>query len=122
MPHCLQDSECKVKITHHVENCKLCGKCPIKELIEISGRYGVDLAVATGGTIARRIVLERRPDLIIAVACERDLTSGIQDTTPFPFTGFSTNVLSGPASIPGVSLERVDAVLQEIAAMKREGP
>lgn len=122
MPHCLQDSECKVKITHHVENCKLCGKCPIKELIEISGRYGVDLAVATGGTIARRIVLERRPDLIIAVACERDLTSGIQDTTPLPVYGIFNERPFGPCFNTRVSLERVDAVLQEIAAMKREGP
>ncbi len=121
MPHCLQNSECDVKITHRVENCKQCGKCPIKDLLEMSVRYGVDLAVATGGTIARRIVLERRPDLIIAVACERDLTSGIQDTTPMPVYGIFNERPFGPCLNTRVAIERVDAVLREIASMKREG-
>jgi len=121
MPHCLQNSECNVKITHRVENCKQCGKCPIKDLLELSVHYGVDLAVATGGTIARRIVLERRPDLIIAVACERDLTSGIQDTTPLPVYGIFNERPFGPCFNTRVALDRVDAVLQEIASMKRAG-
>jgi hypothetical protein len=118
MPHCLQDSECTVKITHHVENCKRCGKCPIRDLLELSDKYGVDLAVATGGTIARRIVIERRPDLIIAVACERDLTSGIQDTTPLPVYGIFNERPFGPCLNTRVALDRVDAVLREIASMK----
>jgi len=121
MPHCLQDSECTVKITHRVENCKRCGNCLIKDLLEMSISYGVDLAVATGGTIARRIVIERRPDLIIAVACERDLTSGIQDTTPLPVYGIFNERPFGPCLNTRVALERVDAVLREIASMKQEG-
>jgi hypothetical protein len=121
MPHCLQDSECDVKITHRVEKCKRCGKCPIKDLLEMSARYGVDLAVATGGTIARRIVIERRPDLIIAVACERDLTSGIQDTTPLPVYGIFNERPFGPCLNTRVAIDRVDLVLREIASMKQEG-
>jgi uncharacterized protein len=121
MPHCLQDSECTVKITHRVENCKQCGKCPIKDLLQMSTQYGVDLAVATGGTIARRIVIERRPDLIIAVACERDLTSGIQDTTPLPVYGIFNERPFGPCLNTRVALDRVDSVLREIASMKPEG-
>lgn len=121
MPHCLQNSDCDVKITHRVENCRQCGKCPIKDLLELSTHYGVDLAVATGGTIARRIVLERRPDLIIAVACERDLTSGIQDTTPLPVYGIFNERPFGPCFNTKVAIDRVDSVLREIASMKREG-
>jgi hypothetical protein len=121
MPHCLQDSECGVKITHRVENCKRCGKCPIRDLLEMSTRYGVDLAVATGGTIARRIVIEKRPDLIIAVACERDLTSGIQDTAPLPVYGIFNERPFGPCLNTRVALDRVDLVLREIAAMERKG-
>jgi uncharacterized protein len=121
MPHCLQDSECDVKVTHRVEKCKRCGKCPIKDLLEMSTKYGVDLAVATGGTIARRIVIERRPDLIIAVACERDLTSGIQDTTPLPVYGIFNERPFGPCLNTRVAIDRVDLVLREIASMKQEG-
>jgi uncharacterized protein len=118
MPHCLQDQECTVKVTHRAENCKGCGKCPIKDLLELARKYQVDLAVATGGTIARRIVIERRPDLIIAVACERDLTSGIQDTTPMPVYGIFNERPFGPCLNTRVALDRVDAILREISAMR----
>jgi len=119
MPHCLQDKDCTVKITHRVENCKRCGKCPIKDLLELSEKYGVDMSVATGGTIARRIVIEKRPDLIIAVACERDLTSGIQDTTPLPVYGVFNQRPFGPCLNTRVAIDRVELVLHEIAAMRR---
>ncbi|MCU0588332.1 MAG: DUF116 domain-containing protein [Syntrophobacteraceae bacterium] len=124
MPHCLQDQDCEVKITHRVENCKRCGKCPIKGLLELAEQYRVDLAVATGGTIARRIVLEKRPDLIIAVACERDLTSGIQDTTPLPVYGIFNERPFGPCLNTRVALDRVESLLREITSLnaKRETP
>ncbi len=113
MPHCLQDKDCQVKITYRVENCKRCGKCTIKDLLGLSEKYGVNMAVATGGTIARRIVIETRPDLIIAVACERDLTSGIQDTTPLPVYGIFNQRPFGPCLNTRVALDRVESVLRE---------
>ncbi len=121
MPHCLQDKDCTVKITHTVQNCKRCGKCSIKGLLELSEKYGVSMSVATGGTVARRIVMDTRPDLIIAVACERDLTSGIQDTTPLPVYGIFNQRPFGPCLNTQVALDRVESVLQEITSMKREG-
>ena len=87
MPHCLQKSECDKRLTYSVDTCVRCGKCPIKGLLDLRDKYGVHLAVATGGTIARRIVIEKRPRLILAVACERDLSEGIQDTYPLPVYG-----------------------------------
>lgn len=114
MPHCLQDKDCEVKITYRVENCKRCGKCTIKDLLGLSEKYGVHMAVATGGTIARRIVIDTRPDLIIAVACERDLTSGIQDTTPLPVYGIFNERPFGPCLNTRVALDRVESVLKEI--------
>ncbi len=114
MPHCLQDRDCKVKVTYKVQNCKRCGKCTIKNLLELSEKYGVHLAVATGGTIARRIVIDTRPDLIIAVACERDLTSGIQDTTPLPVFGIFNQRPFGPCINTLVPVEEVEAVLEQV--------
>ena len=118
MPHCLQDKDCAVKVTHNVENCKRCGKCGIAGLLGLSEKYGVTLAVATGGTLARRIVKKTRPDLIIAVACERDLTSGIQDTTPLPVYGIFNERPFGPCVNTRVPLDRVEAVLSEMASLK----
>ena len=108
-----------VKITHRVENCKRCGKCRIKDLLGLSEKYGVCMAVATGGTIARRIVIEKRPDLIIAVACERDLTSGIQDTTPLPVYGIFNQRPFGPCLNTQVALDRVESVLKEVCSLDR---
>jgi hypothetical protein len=112
MPHCLQFHECQFRITGSVVHCKKCGKCPIKGLVELSEKYGVGLAVATGGTLARRIVVERRPKLIIAVACERDLSSGIQDSYPLPVFGILNHRPQGPCFDTLVNLERVEEALQ----------
>jgi hypothetical protein len=118
MPHCLQDKDCVVKITHRAENCKRCGKCRIKDLLALAEKYGVFMAVATGGTFARRIVMEKRPDLIIAVACERDLTSGIQDTTPLPVYGIFNQRPFGPCLNTEVALDRVESVLKEVCSLR----
>ncbi|MCL6621166.1 MAG: DUF116 domain-containing protein [Syntrophobacterales bacterium] len=111
MPHCLQFHECRFRITGNVLHCKRCGKCPIKGLAELSEKYGVGLAVATGGTLARRIVVERRPRLIIAVACERDLASGIQDSYPLPVFGITNQRPYGPCYDTQVDLARVEEAL-----------
>ncbi|MFN2342483.1 MAG: DUF116 domain-containing protein, partial [Desulfonatronovibrio sp.] len=57
MPHCLQKSICSRRLTYNVNNCKRCGECSISGLLELSEEFGVHLAIATGGTIARRIVV-----------------------------------------------------------------
>ena len=112
MPHCLQFHECKFRITGSIVHCQRCGKCPIKGLAELSDKYGVGMAVATGGTLARRIVVERRPKLIIAVACERDLSSGISDSYPLPVFGILNHRPHGPCYDTQVNLERVEEALQ----------
>ncbi len=112
MPHCLQFHECQFRITGSILHCKRCGKCPIKGLVELSEKYGVGLAVATGGTLARRIVVERRPRLIIAVACERDLSSGIQDSYPLPVYGVVNQRPQGPCFDTQVDLDRVEWALK----------
>jgi len=112
MPHCLQFHECEFRITGNVVHCQRCGQCSISGLAELSEKYGVGLAVATGGTLARRIVVERRPKIIIAVACERDLASGIQDSYPMPIFGITNRRPHGPCYDTDVDLERVEEALK----------
>ena len=111
IPHCLQRSDCSVRLTYDVHNCKHCGKCPMTGLLELSLKYGVHLAIATGGTIARRIVVQKRPRLILAVACERDLSSGIQDTYPLPVYGILNNRPNGPCFNTQVPLNKLEDAL-----------
>jgi hypothetical protein len=108
LPHCLQNHECKVRITGKVENCKACGKCKIKDLVALSETFHVPIAVATGGTLARRIVVEKKPKVIIAVACERDLSSGIQDSYPIPVFGIFNRRPFGPCFDTDVDMELVE--------------
>jgi len=112
MPHCLQRSDCTVRLTYGVENCKRCGKCPILGLLDLSQKYDVHMTIATGGTIARRIVVQKRPKLILAVACERDLSSGIQDTYPLPVFGILNDRPFGPCLDTQVQLNRLEAAMR----------
>lgn len=112
MPHCLQNSDCGIKLTYDVRQCARCGTCPIDGLIEISDRYGIDLAIATGGTIARSIVVKKRPRLILAVACERDLASGIRDIHPLPAFGVLNSRPFGPCFNTQVSHGDLEAAIR----------
>ena len=112
LPHCLQRSDCAIRINSTVDACKRCGRCPIAGLLLLRDQYGVRLAVATGGTIARRLVVETRPLLIIAVACERDLTSGIQDTHPLPVYGILNSRPEGPCCNTLVDLALIEDALR----------
>jgi hypothetical protein len=108
LPHCLQHHDCDMRITVDVEHCKGCGKCNIKGLVALSQKYHIAISVATGGSVARRIVVQRKPDMIIAVACQRELTTGIQDTYPLPVFGILNNRPFGPCFDTQVDLELVE--------------
>jgi len=105
LPHCLQATDCPHKITGGlIENCTGCGKCVIAELVSLAKDADLSLAVATGGTLARRVIGEVKPDAIIAVACETDLTSGIQDSYPLPVYGVLNERPNGPCRDTTVDL------------------
>ena len=113
LPHCLQSTECPHKITGGlIENCTGCGKCVIAELVQLAADADLSLAVATGGTLARRVIGEVRPDAIIAVACETDLTSGIQDSYPLPVYGVLNERPNGPCRDTTVRLNLVREAIQ----------
>jgi hypothetical protein len=112
LPQCIQDFDCDIKITGNIQNCKRCGKCEIKELLELAERHKIKIAVATGGTLARRIIVKMKPQAIVAVACELDLTSGIRDTYPIPVLGVLNQRPNGPCYNTSVDIAEVkDALL-----------
>lgn len=112
LPHCIQWHDCPHRVSSDIRRCKQCGKCDVGELIQLAERYGAHLAIATGGTIARRIVVEKKPRMILAVACERDLASGIQDTHPLPVYGILNERPFGPCMDTKVSLSQLEAALR----------
>lgn len=96
LPHCLQQSDCRRKVTSDASNCEGCGRCQLAELTRIAREHGSAMVVATGGTLARRLIGEIKPSAILAVACERDLVSGIQDAYPIPVYGVLNQRPHGP--------------------------
>jgi hypothetical protein len=116
LPHCIQLFDCAIKITGDVEKCVRCGRCDISGLAELAHGRGIAIAVATGGTLARKIIVERRPRFIVAVACERDLTSGIRDAYPLPVLGVLNHRPHGPCFNTHIVLSEVARALDEHVA------
>ena len=113
-PHCLQLSTCPHKITRDPNNCKRCGGCNVGDLMKLSEEFGFTFFVATGGTLARQMVKKIRPQAVLAIACERDLMSGIQDVYPLPAVGVLNIRPNGPCNNTRVDMDEVRRVLQRI--------
>ena len=113
-PHCIQKDTCPHKITRDVNNCKRCGGCQVDGLLKLRDKYGVKVAIVTGGTLARNILKAMRPQAVLAIACERDLTSGIQDAFPLPVVGVLNQRPFGPCCNTRVDLDRVEGLLQNM--------
>ena len=116
-PHCLQNHRCLFRLTHNINNCRGCGNCAVAGLKHLAEIYGVHVALATGGSLARRLVLERRPKCLVAVACERDLTSGIQDVAPMPVLGIFNTRPFGPCLDTAVAIPEVEAALRALLGL-----
>lgn len=114
IPHCLQNYDCEFKITAQVKNCRRCGKCIIKDLLNLSEEHHIRLSVAPGGTLARAIIKEYQPGLIIAVGCERELESGINDVYPLPVIGILNQKPEGPCKNTTLDIDKVKEVIQFI--------
>lgn len=107
-PHCLQNSECVHKVTGNIDNCHRCGRCGVNDILKLRELYGIRIGMATGGTLARKYVQDYRPKAIVAIACERDLTSGILDANPIPVLGITNLRPNGPCNNTEFSFQRVN--------------
>ncbi len=122
LPHCLQATDCPHKITGGlIENCRGCGRCVIAGLLALANEHDLALAVATGGTLARRVIKEQKPAVIVAVACEMDLTSGIRDSYPLPVYGILNERPHGPCRDTTVDLAAVREAIEMFGETGGEG-
>jgi len=84
-------------------------KDAMRGAMEVSGRYGVPLFVAARGMYARKMIRERRPKRIVAVACERDLMSGVHDVaSKLPVLGTTLTLPDGPCKNTEVDLSGLE--------------
>jgi uncharacterized protein len=88
-------------------------RCLSKETLDgvlgVAGQYGVPVFVATRGQLARRVIRERRPRAVVAVACERDMVSGLHDVAgKIPVLGLTMTLPSGPCKDASVNLGQLE--------------
>lgn len=114
-PHCLQLATCPHKITvDPIGNCKCCGRCDIGALVKMAKEMGFHFFVVTGGTLARQTVKKIRPKVVVAIACERDLASGIQDVYPLPAVGVLNIRPNGPCYNTHVDVDELRREIEKL--------
>jgi hypothetical protein len=79
--------------------------------MKLKDKYGFRIFMATGGTLARKIVKDTKPELILAVACERELVSGIKEVKRIPVIAIPNLRPNGPCKDTMVNLKQVEESL-----------
>lgn len=104
---CLQDSRCEQRITTDLSRCQRCGRCEVKDLLEIAEQFGVQVAVATGGELAMQKATDNSVKVVVAVACEKELREGVLGCFPKPVWAVAIERPNGPCHDTIVDLEVV---------------
>jgi uncharacterized protein len=86
-------------------------------VLEIAGRYEVPVFVATRGQLARRVIRERRPRAVVAVACERDMMTGLRDVAgKLPVLGLTMQLPNGPCRDAALDLTQMERWVQGLVS------
>ncbi len=84
-------------------------KDTLDAVLQVAGKYDVPVFVATRGQLARRVIRERRPRAVVAVACERDRVTGLHDVAgKVPVLGLTMTLPAGPCKDARLDMERLE--------------
>jgi uncharacterized protein len=106
LPRCLQFSDCPHNVTKDITNCKGCGRCKIKDLVQLSEELKVKAFVATGGRIALSKLQEPWVQGVVAIACGAELKAGILSSQK-PVLAIENLRPSGPCTDTDVDMTQV---------------
>src|SRR3954454_19091863 len=88
-------------------------KVTLDGVLGIAGKYRVPVFVATRGQLARRVIRERQPRAVVAVACERDMVSGLHDVAgKIPVLGLTMTLPGGPCKDASLDLAQLERWVQ----------
>jgi hypothetical protein len=86
-------------------------------VLDIAKRYNVSAFVATRGQLARRAIRERRPKAVVAVACERDMISGLHDVAgKVPVLGLTMQLPNGPCRDASIDIGKLESFVKTYLA------
>ena len=112
LPSCLQAAGCKQNVVGDLAECKRCGRCKIGPLLDLAERLGVRAAIAKGGRAATALAREPRTRAIVAVACEKELRSGILACLPKAVIAVVNRRPNGPCNETDVDPEQVEQAIK----------
>ena len=83
-------------------------------VLDIARRHGVAAFVATRGQLARRVIRERRPKAVVAVACERDMITGLHDVAGrVPVLGLTMQLPNGPCKDASIDIAKMEEFVKK---------
>lgn len=90
----------------------------MQQLRALKEKYQFEMFTAGGGDVAREMIRKKRPKTIIAIACERDLVSGIRDVSPhIPVIGFPNQRPEGPCKNTAVDISQIEAAIRSVLGL-----
>lgn len=84
LPRCVKRGCCRIDNGGSLSACLGCDSCDLGELARIADRHRVEALVAFRSHVAFALARERRPDLIIATACEDRLVKALRSVPEIP--------------------------------------
>jgi hypothetical protein len=89
-------------------------RAALEGVMDIARRYDVATFVATRGAYARQAIRERRPKAVVAVACERDMVSGLRDVAGrLPVLGLTMQLPNGPCKDASLDLAKMEEFVRK---------
>jgi len=77
LPQCLRSRECPAELGEYGYECQECGKCNLKNIIQMAKTLGYKgIFILPGGSIAKKIFLKAKPKACLGVACFKELVLG----------------------------------------------
>ncbi|MBN2072269.1 MAG: DUF116 domain-containing protein [Candidatus Krumholzibacteriota bacterium] len=85
-----------------------------EEAVRVCGEFpDIEVHTAPGGSVARKIISRISPRAIVAIACERDLISGIRDVAPkIAVIGIPNSRPSGPCKDTLIDIDELRSALE----------
>lgn len=97
------------------------GKETKRQVVDRTNGSAVQIVTAGGGEEARRAIRQYRPSLILAIACERDLISGIRDVADkIPVFAIPNKRPEGPCKNTYFHLGELEEALRFLAGRKEK--
>ena len=84
LPRCVKRGCCKIDNGGSLSACLGCDRCDLGELARIADLHRVEALVAFRSQVAFVLARERRPDLIVATACEDRLVKALRSVPEIP--------------------------------------